>query len=490
MSLKVKLAHLKGLLFENRNVKQTILKNTFWLTFGNLLGRVIKAGLIIYAARVLGTAGYGTFSYVVGLAGFFTIFADIGLTGIMTRETAKNPGLVKNYVSTALFIKLILVVLSIALVLFGAPKLTKIPEALPLLPIAALLLMFDTLRDFSFSITRAFERMEVEAGVNVFTNIAITVLGVLAILWRGSAKSLMIGYALGSGAGMVASFWVLRGVFGRIWRHFDKGLVKKLLSEAWPFAFLGLLGGIMLNTDTIMIGWFKSADMVGIYSAAQRPIQLIYIIPSILAASFFPIFSKLAKNDNEKFRLIFEKSIAIVLGAAVPLTFGGIILANQIVNLLFGQPFLAATPVLQILLLTVILTFPGTLIGNAVFAYGEQKSFIRSLTFGAFGNVLFNLLLIPSFGAVGSAVATVVAQFLSNTSNWLKLKQVNNFRIAPHIKKIIFATVIMVIFTFGLKWIGLNVILNILLSMSIYIFTLYKIREPLLDKNFILSIFR
>ena len=57
--MQVKWSSIKESLFSNRSLRQTVAKNTFWLTAGNVTGRIIKAGLIIYVARVLGAAGYG-----------------------------------------------------------------------------------------------------------------------------------------------------------------------------------------------------------------------------------------------------------------------------------------------------------------------------------------------------------------------------------------------------------------------------------------------
>ena len=64
---------IKQFLFKNSSAKQTVAKNTFWLSVSNFGGRIIKAVIIIYAARVLGTAGYGVFSYALTLASFLTL---------------------------------------------------------------------------------------------------------------------------------------------------------------------------------------------------------------------------------------------------------------------------------------------------------------------------------------------------------------------------------------------------------------------------------
>ena len=80
---------IKAFLFENTTTKQTVAKNTIWLSISNFGGRLIKAIIIIYAARVLNTDGYGVFSYAITLAGFLTLFMDPGINGILMRNYAK-----------------------------------------------------------------------------------------------------------------------------------------------------------------------------------------------------------------------------------------------------------------------------------------------------------------------------------------------------------------------------------------------------------------
>jgi len=71
-------------------------------------------------------------------------------------------------------------------------------------------------------------------------------------------------------------------------------------------ALLGLLGIIMINTDILMLSFLKSESEVGLYAAANRPVQIFYVIPEILAAALFPITSRLANKDNNKLRAILE----------------------------------------------------------------------------------------------------------------------------------------------------------------------------------------
>ena len=50
----------------------------------------MKAVIVIYAARILGAADYGVFSYAITLAGFFSIFVDPGINAVLIRDGAES----------------------------------------------------------------------------------------------------------------------------------------------------------------------------------------------------------------------------------------------------------------------------------------------------------------------------------------------------------------------------------------------------------------
>jgi len=99
---------IKDFLFKNTTTKQTVAKNTVWLSISQFGARIFKAFIIIYAARVLGAAGYGIFSYVVTLAGFFGIFVDLGINSVLIRDGSKaSPEERQSLFSTTLIMKAI-----------------------------------------------------------------------------------------------------------------------------------------------------------------------------------------------------------------------------------------------------------------------------------------------------------------------------------------------------------------------------------------------
>lgn len=469
-------SRVKSFLFENKTTGQTIAKNTFWLVFGQIFSKLIKAILLVYAARVMGTTEWGTFSYVLSLAGLFTVFMDFGVNAIVTRESARDISIQKTYFSTALIIKVVLFLIVAFLVFVVSPYFIKESAVLALIPLAVIMLGLDGLRDFGASLSRAWERMEIESFIQVFTNAMIVFAGLVALYIARTAESLTWGYVIGVGLGTIAAFYPFREYFKNLWKNFDTALIKKILISSWPFGMLGVMGAIMLNTDTIMVGWYRSIDDVGFYGAAQRVIQLVYLIPSLLSIAFFPAMSRAVK-DSGMMKKLLEKSISIMTLFAIPLTAGGVLLAGDIMLLLYGPLYTTASGAFRILCLTFLPAFLIGMFGNAIFALNKEKKLIFYVLLGIFGNFLFNLLFIPLWGIEGASFSTVVNLIILTLYLIYFLRKELHFRILHQIEKLAGATMCMAIVLLVLRAVGVHLYINVCVSIVVYVGALLLLRE-------------
>jgi O-antigen/teichoic acid export membrane protein len=475
-----KIQKIKSFFFKNTSTKQTVAKNTVWLTISNFGGRLIKAIIVIFGARMLGTAEWGIFSYAVTLAGFFTSFMDPGVNAILMREAPKAEEKQKmTLFSTTLVMKITLIILTAIFVLIVAPYFTTLPGAKILLPIVVLIIAFDTLREFFSSFIRTMEKMEWEAGIFLLTNLVIVIAGFIFLLISPTAKAFAWAYVAGTAAGAITATFVLRRYLKNIFSFFDVKIIKPLIYSAWPFAITGALGILLTNTDILIISWMRSASDVGIYSAAIRIVQVFYIIPVVLQLSTLPLFARLANKDNEKFRVGLEKTVGMIFLISIPLAFGGFILGSQIMQLIFGSAYISGSWAFRILMLTLLVDFPATIISTAIFAYNNQKKLIITSLIGGIGNVVFDLLFIPKFGIVGSAIATLLAQILSNWYLWHTMKKINYFNVISKLKKVALSAILMSSVTLLLFSLHINVLINIIISAIVYIGILILFKEQL-----------
>jgi len=478
------LKKIKNLLFKNTTAKQTIVKNVVWLGMSQFIGKLIRGLFIIFAARLLGASEYGVFSYALGLAGFFTLFADLGINSILTKEASREPERSSFHFATSFWIKIFLVFFAVLLIIFVAPYFSKIESIKTLFYFVALLTIFDNLREFFNAYFRAKEKMEFEALVNVSMNIAIAVIGAIVLYHSQTAKAVTISYVGSAGIGLLIAGFIIQKEFKKIISAFDKKLIQPIMKAALPIAIMGFLGVFMLNIDIIIIGWFRSTADIGLYSAGQKIVQLLYTMPVIIAGALFPALSRAASNkDSLKVSLIMEKGMAATFAFAIPITLGGIILAGPIINMLYGAEYLPAVLTFQILLLTNIVIFPQTLLSNFVLAHNKQKKLAFYIGLAALGNVILDIIFIPKFGIAGSATATVIVQTIYIFFTWNMIKKINPFKTIANLKKIFIASALVCITAFVFNYLNMPVIINILASGAIYLLALLILKEPIIKEG-------
>ncbi len=437
--------------------------------------------MIIYAARILGSEHYGVFSYALGLTALFNIFSDIGLTGILTRELVKRTEK-KEYLATSLAIKLSLVTATTLVIIFASPFFSRIAEAKPILIIMALLVAFDGIRNFLLSIFRAQNRMQFEAILEIITEIFITTAGFIVLFKIPSALNFSIGYLIASTLSLGLTLVFIRTNLNQIFKFFNKDLVWPILRSAWPFAIAGVFGVLMGSIDTVIIGWLLPVVSVGLYAAAQKPIAMLGIIPGFIYSSLFPFFSRFVhENDNDRLGQLTKKSILASLGLALPIVVGGIIMANPMIRVIYGTEYMGAVLTFQVLLFNLILVFPGTILSGILIAQDKQGIFIKTGAVGATINIILDLLLIPIYGIVGSAIATSAVQIVVYSIYFFEVRRTNALPIWADIRKILLATLIMALVTFYMKYLLLSIVLVIIVSGLLYFMLLFLFKEELIN---------
>ncbi len=387
--------------------KQTVLKNTAWLTFAEIGARVARGGLSIVAARMLGATGMGVFAYALALGGFLTFFEDAGIGTFVTRSFARNELRKEHVFGTAFVLKVLLGLIAFGTFVGIGPIISTIPAASTIIPVIALLLLSDGLRSFFFSITRAEQRMHVDSTVQIITNVLIVFLAIGLMIISPTPLSLALGYTIGSVIGTIIMFLVVRRYLPNLRKNFSKSLLTEIFMAAWPFTVLAISNVLIFNTDTLFLGHYSSVAEVGYYGAASRLVQMLYILPVLFATSTFPVLvQKIAAG--EPVGKILRKIVWLMLAASSTLTIIMIVGAKWLVPFLFGVSFAPAIPMVTILGLTYIPVFIGSTLNNVVMAHDRQKQFVIANIWGIVANIALDFILVPRYGGIGAAIASVV----------------------------------------------------------------------------------
>ncbi len=469
---------LKELIFKNKTSRQTMAKNVFWLAIGQFGSRLIRSAITIYSARLLGASEYGIFSYALGIASFFTIFSDIGTSVILTREVAKEPEKEKNYFATIFAIRTFLLIFTAVLLIAVAPRFIKIEKAAYLMPFVALFTILEGFRDVAYAFFKGKEKMELEAIVTSAVNFAVTVFGFIALSISPMSATLLKVYIAGSLIGFFMTVYLLREEYRGIIKYFSKKLIGPITKAAWPMAAGGLVGAFMSNVDILMLGWWRTASEIGFYSVGQKIVGMLYIIGGLMPTAIYPAVSRIIhENDKERISSILSKTMIIVLMAAVPFSIGGIILGDQIIRLVFGINYINAVPVFRIMILSLMAIYPFSVLNIAILGFNKQSKLFWYSIIATITNIVLNAVLIPPYGIEGAAAATLFANSLNVFFLWRSVKKLNNFIILPDLKKIFIGVIGMAVMAIFLKYLGVMLVVNIVISGAFYFFMLYALKE-------------
>lgn len=402
---------IKDLLFNHKNQKQVIIKNTFWLALAEGITRFLKFILIVYVARILGATEYGKFTFALAFTSIFIIFSDFGLSTIITREFSQEKEREKEF-SAIISLKILLSLGTFILILLGSFFITKdllIQKIIWILGIYAILSNFCAI---FFAFFQARQKMEYQSWSQILEAIFLTGFGFFVLFKFPSVQNLSYSYLFGSFLAFVfiLIFFHLKVFPLRI--SFEKFIWKKFLKMSWPLALTALFASIYSYTDSVMLGYFKKITENGWYNAAFKIASATSIPMTLISQSFYPALSSAFKESKERLQKIWDYQMGIMIFLAVPIVTGGIVLAPKIIDFVYDPSFFPSILAFQILIIMIGIVFLLTPFNQIlIVSHLQEKVFLVSFS-GAIFNVILNLILIPRYSLYGAAIATVITYLL------------------------------------------------------------------------------
>lgn len=391
-----------------------ILDNIGWLFFDKVLRLGIGLFVGVWAARYLGPEQFGQLNYALAFVGLIGAVATLGLNGIVVRDIVRNPEDKYSILGTALGLQVIGSVIALALMVGTIVWLR--PDDL-LTRVMVIILGVSRIFQSSAVVSYWFES-QVQSRYTVWATNSVFILfaGVKVALILRQAPLLafvwIILFEAILSAIVLFSIYVKKERALHDWTWLTRR-AKALLKDSWPLALSGIAIIVYMRIDQIMLGEMVGSEAVGVYSAALRLSEAWYMIPMIIAGSLFPNIIE-AKNKCSdlydcKVQSLLNLLAALAVGIALVVTFVG----DALILLIYGSQYSAASLVLKIHIWAGVFVSVGVAGSKWYLVENLQKLNLSRAITGAFINVIVNLALIPNYGAVGAAVATVISYSFS-----------------------------------------------------------------------------
>jgi O-antigen/teichoic acid export membrane protein len=150
-------------------------------------------------------------------------------------------------------------------------------------------------------------------------------------------------------------------------------------------------------------------------------------VPLAIVDSALPVLLQTKRNNPEAFRPRYQLVLMSVLGIGVAAAVVLGIFAPWIVNLLYGEAYARAAGVLRIVAWVGIFSNMGSARGIWIQAEGKQSTIKYISLISAVASILLSILLIPSLGLIGAAIACVGGFVVSGLGAPLMMKSTRPF---------------------------------------------------------------
>lgn len=379
-----------------------------------------------YVCRVIEAEGIGQVNFFSSIVGYISLFTCLGIPMYAIREIARDRNDIVKMNRTAVEILLLHALLTIVGYLIVAVlclTVAQIKENVPLFLIMSLTIFFTAIGcEWFYQGIEDFKYITIRGLAVKLVSIAM-----LFILVRTKDDLLYYGVysVIGVLGGNVFNFVRLRKYIHRgnirfpelhIFRH-----VKPVLQV---FSF-SVVTSIYLQLNPVLLGFMKGTLAVGFFTAATKIMNVVMRLSSCLGSVMMPRMSNLlAENEEEKFRLLIQKSYDFTIALSLPLSCGLIFAAPYIIDVLCGHEFLQATPASQIIAPIILMVGISGVMGiQVLYPKGKIKTVIHCCLIGAIVDLILNLCLIPLFSYNGTAVAYLAAEIATTVSMYLIAKK-------------------------------------------------------------------
>ena len=390
-----------------------MLENFLSLGSGIVISKAVAFIGTAYLARRLGVYGFGIIGLATAVCGYFAIALRAGFGPVGAREVARHPGQIAPLSAGVMVLRLALGCGALLLTFLGTLLLDK-PEVVKWVVVLTALTYISLSLDTSWVYKGLAKNRRV--GISLIMGQAIYVTALL-LLVRGPEDILWVPLCLVFGE-LVAAVYLAVPLFRDSSWAPDLPKAWSIFRASVPLVIGHLLRALINVFDVVLLALLLGEVAVGLYTAAYRICFLVILIGHSLQIAYLPALSRAAHRSSARASQLVGRALEFSAALAVPMVTGGILLAGPLLIHLFGPEYGQGTDAFRLLLVSVAFIFLNGVFSQTLLAHDRIRILMWIQALGAALNVVLNLILIPSHGIVGAAVATVAAEGLILTLDY------------------------------------------------------------------------
>jgi len=385
--------------------------NGIWAVAQQVSTLALTGLFSIVLVRFVSVAEFGLYSYAVSFASLGVAIMVSGLQGLAIREFRTRPEASSAILASLFFIRELMAVA--VYLIFVVFTLATSEQSIVAPTLVACLAIFARVMDAPELWFQAKLLTKIPALIRIVTAVIFFGLRLIVLIWYPSVFALV---ALFVAEQLVNGVWIVlsyrRASREKAFTRPRRLETSTLARRALPLALSGVSNQINLRSDVLIIQALAGSTSVGLYAAAARISEILYAFPTAYMNATFPslldVRKKFGSNSSE-YRRELQRGFDTAFWFGVFVVAGTLICADWAITLLFGPDYAESSSVLKVHVLACPFVFMAAILSKWIVAEDKLWVSLFRHTLGAAFSIVLNLLLIPEFGIVGSAWATVVS---------------------------------------------------------------------------------
>jgi O-antigen/teichoic acid export membrane protein len=369
------------------------------------LGRVAALATSLLIARGLGPEEFGVFAFLSGIAVLLAELGDLGLQGLASRALVAETVSLGAILRAKLWLTgFVLAASGAALGLLGAGL--SAARGLLLVPLVLYYAFAGWSELFGVALRAAGLRGREAITILCFRLTTLALVCATLFLAARGLGSLAWALALSPAPAILIGGLFLRGArFGAA----PAAAPLAVLKEAFPLAINGGLALLGLRVEVLALTFFAGELATGLFAAALKVVDSLILVPAAITAGAMPALTREAIKGQGPVRQRTAQTLALL---GVPAALGLLLLAPQVVALLYGSAYAASAEPLRLLAPSLVPIFLNNVMLNALLALGKAPLLPRLTALRVGLAIVLALALVPRFGIAGAACGFSLSELL------------------------------------------------------------------------------
>lgn len=388
-----------------------VLKNMGFLVAGEAISKILMFFITIYLARVLAPDFYGRYSLAFNFTTGFMFLVTLGMDTIILRNGSKDKSSLSDAIGKVFVFRIVLgLLVALGLCIVTWLWLPYDANQKFVIYLASLLIITQSIMNLLNLVFRAFEHMHYNSLIRVLDVMLFGVVVWLLFISHKSPSAVIMAWIIAQIAIIILQLYLVkRFITYTINLKLDLKYCFSILKYSFWLGIASFIASFYGKVNIFIISLFLSTSSIAFYSVALQLVTAGTVIRSVISDAIFPNTCKNIYDKGYAQRLLRYISILTLLSGVVALAIS--LLAKPVILLAFGEEYLPAVPVLQVLIWYVPIFIYNIWGFQILDSTNNQKYHVLNEAIILTFTVILNILLIQKWGIIGAAASSVMARF-------------------------------------------------------------------------------